>query len=203
MKIKKIVFVIILVSIPLILISCSNYFLHSPKNVAETVQNPFEIAVSPPKIERTGKQVFEGESLVQKDGEENRLAIEVSISNLTEQDYKNVWYELKLNSEVEPFIASKILKFSSNKFYVTAKEKVARQSQQVPSNASGLRASGFEHRWRMLITSKEELKEYYHASPEEIGKALRSITVTIKWQGGSQEQTVPISLSDEEMKKIL
>jgi len=52
-----------------------------------------------------------------KDG--HRLSLDVSIENNIEEEFEDVWYKITLNEETEPYIASMILEWTSDKMDVT------------------------------------------------------------------------------------
>src|SRR5690606_32507849 len=106
------------------------------------------------------------------------------ILNTTDQDFKNAWYEMELNPEAEPFIASGIIKYSSSdRFYVTTAEKARGDV------IGGLpKVTGFDHEWDTLLTTSEDLMEFYNQGSDGIYNALQSITVRVYWDGGSQEE---------------
>ena len=54
--------------------------------------------------------------------------------------------------------------------------------------------TGFQHEWDMLLTTKEDLAEYWNLSPDGINNALKALSVKIIWDGGQQEESVPLSL---------
>lgn len=193
MKNKKIILVTTLILILFLSIvlyrSFGNFRLTSNRNIEKEGSGPFLIEANLPIIEKSKSKVFEGDKLVEQDGEDSRLSIKVSIINKTDLDFNDVWYELELNPEVEPFIASKILKFTSDTFYVTTEKQALLNSQD-----EILMISGFEHDWDMLLTSEDKLLTYYNKEPDDIYNDLKSITVKVIWNDGNQEEVIPISL---------
>ena len=128
---------------------------------------------------------------------ENRLIVSVLISNVTDLEFKEVWYELQINSEVKAYIASHILKFTSDKMDITTREKaLAADSKGKPI------IWGFSHEWDMLLTSEEDLDSYYDLSPEGLAEELKSITVQVNWSGETQTKTIPLELSEKDMKLL-
>ena len=134
-------------------------------------EHPFAISVSAPEVKEEPGQYFEGGGLVPR------------------EDYRDVRFELLLNPEVKPFLASQILTFQSDPMPVTTVEK----AQQGPASEP-LRISGFEHTWSMLLTPADDLQEYSGKRPEDLPGALRSVTVSVFWDGGSEEQIFPLQL---------
>ncbi|MGN9165394.1 hypothetical protein ACTNDY_09000 [Tissierellaceae bacterium HCP3S3_D8] len=195
MKTKKIILLIsIILALTLALWYIDNLNTTSNQNLNEINSSPFSIEVSSPVIEKTTSEIFEDDKLIEKSGEDSRLIIKVSILNTTNQEFKNVYYEFELNPDIEPFIASQVLKFTSDKFYVTTVQQAAADSK-----SEILKVSGFEHNWNMLLTPNTELIEYYNRKPDDIYDALKTITIKIKWDGGEQEETIPIHLNREEI----
>ena len=120
-----------------------------------------------------------------------RLVITVDIDNCKNKEYKNVSYKLQLNKEVEPYIASGILTFDENdRMNVVPAEK----AENMEMENGVLVVTGFQHEWDMLLTTKEDLAEYWNLSPEGIDNALKALSVKIIWDGGKQEESVPLSL---------
>ena len=120
-----------------------------------------------------------------------RLVITVDIDNCKNKEYKNVSYKLQLNKEVEPYIASGILTFDENdKMNVVPAEK----AENMEMENGVLVVTGFQHEWDMLLTTKEDLAEYWNLSPDGIDNALKALSVKIIWDGGKQEESVPLSL---------
>ena len=158
---------------------------------------PFKISVTEVKVISKQQQVFQNESLIQTDQFENRLLVSVLISNVTNLEFKEVWYELQLNSEVEPYIASHILKFASDKMDITTQEEAL-----AAGSKDGPIIWGFSYEWEMLLTSEEDLDSYYDLSPEGLAEALKSITVQINWSDGTQSETIPLELSEEDVQLL-
>ena len=152
-------------------------------------EHPFAISVSAPEVKEEPRQYFEGGGLVPTGTTDRRLEFTVSITNTTREDYRDVRFELLLNPEVKPFLASQILTFQSDPMPVTTVEK----AQQGPASEP-LRISGFEHTWSMLLTPADDLQEYSGKRPEDLPGALRSVTVSVFWDGGSEEQIFPLQL---------
>ena len=120
-----------------------------------------------------------------------RLVITVDIDNCKNKEYKNVSYKLQLNKEVEPYIASGIITFDENdKMNVVPAEK----AENMERENGVLVVTGFQHEWDMLLTTKEDLAEYWNLSPDGINNALKALSVKIIWDGGKQEESVPLSL---------
>lgn len=177
-----------------LLIACTPQQSDSNSSPAIDTVQPFEISVTEVKVISKQKQVFKDEKLIQTDQHENRLIISVLISNDTDLELKEVWFELQLNSEVEPYIASHILKFTSDKMDITTREKaLAVDSKEEPI------IWGFSHEWDMLLTSEEDLASYYDLLPADLTDGLKSITVQVNWSGGTQAKTIPIELSKKDV----
>lgn len=165
-------------------------------NPVETVQ-PFEISVTEVKVISNQQQMIQDNNLTQSDQIKNRLVVSVSINNVTDMEFKKVWYELQLNSEVKPYIASQIIEFTSDKMNITTHEK---------SLASSLNDKtavwGFSHDWNMSLTSEDDLNSYHGLSPEELAEELKSITVQVNWSGGKQTETIPLELSENDVNLL-
>lgn len=138
--------------------------------------SPFEITISDVKIVSDSNK------------EDNpKLSLTISIENITEQEFNNVWFEIMLNDEIEPYIASHILTYESGKMDVTTKMK----SQQ---DINDLNICGFWHKWTMLLTSEDDLEEQYNLTQDSLYSALKEITVNVYWENGQQSNSIPISL---------
>ena len=46
----------------------------------------------------------------------------------------------------------------------------------------------------IIAMCKEDLAEYWNLSPDGIDNALKALSVKIIWDGGKQEESVPLSL---------
>lgn len=155
-----------------------------------TENNPFEIKVSIAKIINEKQKVFENEKLIETDNIDSRLVLSVQIHNLTDQELKKVWYELKLNNEAKPFIASQIINFKSDKKDVTSK-KNALDNQTKPQN-NKLLIWGYKHEWGMLLTPEKELKEYHNLTSDQLLDYLKFIEVKVHWKNGEQTKEIPL-----------
>lgn len=189
-KTKIVLLSLLLVAFAVILYAVVSHFLAAKAQSVHPVPGfePFEIeVVGKPEIVRGPRETYDGDTLVQLEGEEDRLEITVSITNTTEQDFKNTWIELTLNPELEPFVASGIINFIGDKLYVTTLEKAA----EIPKE-DGLKVCGFEHGWNMLLNTPENLEAYYGKRPEDIFDALKFVDVWVRWDGGSQHEIVPL-----------
>ena len=168
---------------------------NNPNPDVDQVQ-PFEISVTEVKVISKQQQMFQNESLTQTDQFENRLLVSVLISNVTNLEFQKVWYELQLNSEADPYIASHILKFASDKMDITTREEaLAAGSKDGP-------IWGFAYEWEILLTSEEDLHSYYDLSPEGLAEELKSITVQINWSDGTQSETLPLELGEEDVQLL-
>lgn len=183
------------------LIACTPQQSEGNSNPVVDTDQPFEISVDEVKVIRKQQQIFQDNNLIQTDEYENRLLITVSINNITELELKKVWFELQLNSEVEPYIASKILKFKSDKMDITSHEKALEADlKDKPQDKPIVWA--FSHEWNMTLTTEDDLDTYYGLSPEGLAEELKSITVKVTWKGGSQTETIPLELSESDLKLL-
>lgn len=154
------------------------------------IKHPFSISVSEPEITEEPGQYFDNDALVPTGTTERRLELTVSINNTTQEEFRDVWFQLTLNPEAAPFIAGQMTTFESDPMPVTTAEKAAQND-----DSSKLLISGFSHTWGMLLTTDTDLAEYHGKKPDEIADALQSITVSVYWDGGSQTETLPCSLA--------
>ncbi|WP_122790905.1 hypothetical protein [Intestinibacillus sp. Marseille-P6563] len=164
-------------------------YLGSLSTSTETNNRPFSISISAPEIIEESGQRFEDNALVPTGTIDRRLELTISITNMTQTNFQDVRFSASLNAEVKPFIASHILTFESDPMPVTTVEKATQNA-----DSSQLLISGFVHTWSMLLTTAEDL-EYSGKQPEELPDALKSVTISVYWDGGSQEQTFPLHLS--------
>lgn len=169
---------------------------NNPNPDVDQVQ-PFEISVTEVKVISKQQQMFQNESLTQTDQFENRLLVSVLISNVTNLEFQEVWYELQLNSEADPYIASHILKFASDKMDITTREEAL-----AAGSKDGPIIWGFAYEWEILLTSEEDLHSYYDLSPEGLAEELKSITVQINWSDGTQSETLPLELGEEDVQLL-
>ncbi len=171
------------------LIICFSACSHDNKNINEN--DPFDISASA-KIIKENQKIFQNDELIETDKIDNRLNISVHIDNITDKDLKKVWFELRLNDEVKPFIASQIIYFKSDKMDLTSKENAFKSSNKNKSNKPLIWA--FEHDWGMLLTPEEDLKEYHNLASEQIVDSLKYIEVNVHWKGGDQTQKIPLKI---------
>lgn len=127
----------------------------------------------------------------QTEGIDKRLRLSIAIDNVTEEKYHNVYYKLKLNDEVKPYIATQTIQYTSEKMDVVSQAAAAKVGTD--NGSTKPLVSGFKHEWDLLLTTEEDLKEYHDLSEDGIRTALKSITVQVFWHGGSQEKTIPFS----------
>lgn len=166
------------------------------ENAIDTVQ-PFDISVAEVKVISNQQEVFLDNNLKQTNKQEKRLILSVLINNLTDMDFKAVWFELQFNSELEPYIASHILKFTSDKMDVTTQEKAL-----LADSKDKTIVWGFSHEWDMLLTSEQDLNSYYDLSTEKLVEELKNITVKVHWSGGMQEITIPLEINEKDVKLL-
>lgn len=119
------------------------------------------------------------------------LVINLSIENIYDEEYRDVQYSMKLNHEVKPFIASGIISFESDRFWVTPKSIAAESRNTLP-----LKVSGFDHNWNLLLTSEADLEDYHDKTLSELLDHLKSLEVQVKWSGGMQTEILPINLDE-------
>lgn len=172
-KLRLILGCCFLVGFSIVIYQASMRFSQTNKELS-----PFEITISDVKV-------------ISDNSEETnpKLSLTLSIENISEQEFSNVWFEIMLNNEVEPYIASHILSYKSEKMNVTTKEN----AQQ---NINDLNVCGFVHKWTMSLTAEEDLKEYYDLKPENLYAALKQATVNVYWKSGKQKNCIPILLEN-------
>lgn len=164
------------------------------ENAIDTVQ-PFDISVAEVKVISKQQEVFVDNNLKQTNQQEKRLVLSVLINNVTDMDFKKVWFELQFNSEVKPYIASQKIKYTSDKMDVTTYEKaLLADSKDKPI------VWVFSHEWDMLLTTEQDLISYHDLSPEKLVEDLKSITVNVHWSGGMQEITIPLEINEKDVK---
>lgn len=165
------------------------------ENAIDTVQ-PFGISVEEVKVINNQQEIFLNNNIKQTNEQEKRLILSVLIKNVTDKELNDVWFELQLNSEVEPYISSHILKFTSDKMDVTTQANaLLADSKDKPI------VWGFSHEWDMLLTSEQDLNSYYDLSSEKLVEELKNITVKVHWSGGMQEVTIPLEISEQVITK--
>lgn len=120
------------------------------------------------------------------------MSIQVTINNISDKELKNVWFELSLNKETEPYIASHIISYQSDKMDVTTFEK----AQLMKEKDGKPMISGFIHTWDMLLTTDKNLDEYNNLKTDELAKSIKFLNVIVHWDGGKQEYTETLSLKD-------
>ena len=64
----------------------------------------------------------------------------------------------------------------------------------IKDNNEELSVTGFQHEWDMLLTTKDDLTEYWGLTQNGIYDALKAVVVEITWNGGKQEETIPLNL---------
>lgn len=181
---KRVMIFLILAVLLVIGIFCVTDFTKKP--VEKEIPSPFDISVTDIKVYPDASTEEKPEV---KDG--HRLSLDVSIENNTEEEFEDVWYKITLNEETEPYIASKILEWTSDKMDVTTKEKAKK------SGKDSLNVWGLEHTWEMLLTTDEDLQEY-DISENRIDKVLNTVTVEVFWKGGEQKEEIPVKVTDIE-----
>lgn len=185
----------------MIVLICSLLFIAvTYEKKSDIVNQPYEVNVSTPEIIcETEKISNENDTFQILGGTQKRLIVTISIDNMTNLKYKNTWFELELNKEMKPYIASQIIKYTSGeKMDVTTSDEAKISDKNVNSKPM---ISGFEHEWGLLLLTEDELKEYFDLSPEGICDALKEITVRIYWDGGKEIIRKPLSLSFNSMLK--
>lgn len=186
-KVGKIVFLILLIS------GFCYYILtiRMEYKKEKLLLDPFDIKVSNAKILEGNDLYLEQDNFDSLDKRCKRMCFEVTIKNISDKEFKNVWYELSLNKEAEPYIASGITSFTSDKMDVTTFEKA-----QLMDEKNGIPIiSGFTHEWNMLITSEEVLKEYYNLRIESLTENVKFFTVKVYWDGGEQKYVQKLNFS--------
>lgn len=144
-------------------------------------ENPFDISVSDVKI------VSENSS--SSDEIEKSLYLKILIENNLNAEFNDVWFKTTLNKEVEPYIATHVLSFTSEPINIITKEK----AQENIGKSSD--ACGFEFNWQMVLTDDDTLKEYYNLdSSNGLQESLKSVTIEMFWNSGEQSITIPIEL---------
>ena len=177
------------------------------KGIVDNPDQPFSITVSEPYISEESVQYFNDNNKLETaaEGTQNRLNFTVEINNITNQDYKNVWYRISLNEEVKPFLAAGIVTFTSDKMDILSKEHAFDPS--IEDKEDSPKIWGFTYEWGSLLTTTEEFQEvtYYdktgkeiHNTPEEIMEALKNVSISVHWKGGKQEVTLPLILEKYE-----
>ena len=172
-------FIVIAIGILILKRCCLN--CDEMNNNKEDKENPFKISVSDVHILLDSSEIDESKR------DAYRLNLRISIENIDNEDYEDVYFEAELNKEAEPYIATHILKYTSDKMNITT-EEIAK------STTNELKVYGFEHEWSMLLTTEKDLNEYYSLKTEEIVTCLDNVTVRVFWDGGSQEESIPIKV---------
>lgn len=158
----------------------------------QTASQPFEIEVSDVTItDATDLHLEETSSSAEETC--RRLSFEVSIYNHSDQEYKDVWFELSLNQEVQPYIATGILNYTSEKMDVTTAGDA--KKNEVKNGKPNV--CGFTHTWDMLLTTEEDLAEYSDLVPQGIEESLKTVTVCVFWDGGEQKETKTLHISEK------
>lgn len=166
------------------------------ENTNDKIQ-PFDISVAEVKVISNQQEVSLENNLKQMNQHEKRLIVSVLINNVTDMDFKKVWFELQLSSELKPYIASQILTYTSDKRDITTHEKAL-----LAGSKNNPIVWGFSHEWDMLLTSEQDLHTYYDLSTEKLLEEQRSITVKVYWRGGWQETTIPLVIDENDAKLL-
>lgn len=191
MKRKEInIILAFLIMISLLLSSCA------PNE--QTAAAPFDVTCDGASFTYEIEKIPSGDSLIDSEEPILRLHIRFSARNVTNHDYSNVWYECSLNEEAEPFIASRIIRNQ-----ITDKNSITTKEKAQSSNDELLLAWGFDHHWAPSLTKASELKEYYNLKLTDIQQHLKSITITIHWDGGMQTEEFPLSLQKTDIDLLL
>ena len=151
------------------------------KNSKDDMENPFKINVSNVHV------ISDSSDMDNDKNDSYRLNLKINIENIGNEEYENVYFEAELNKEVEPYIATHILKYTSEKMNITTAE-IAKKT------TGDLNVYGFEHEWSMLLTAEEDLEEYYSSKTREMADYLDSVVVRVYWDGGSQEESIPVKV---------
>jgi hypothetical protein len=154
-------------------------------------KDPFLIHVNSVKIENENPTETGSLNATTKSEISKYLVIDLSIENIYDGEYRNTKYSMKLNHEVTPFIASGIISFESERFWVAPKSIAAESRNTLP-----LKVTGFVHNWNLLLTSEADLETYHGKKFSELPDHLKSIEVQVKWSGGMQTEILPINLDE-------
>lgn len=190
-KQRKVVTLFLAISI--IILSCifvSNLLLPNNENTSEH-EDPFLIRINGVKIENENPTETGSLNATTKSEISKYLVIDLSIENIYDGEYRNTKYSIKLNHEVTPFIASGIISFESERFWVAPKSIAAESRNTLP-----LKVTGFVHNWNLLLTSEADLETYHGKKLNELLDHLKSIEVQVKWSGGMQTEIIPINLDE-------
>lgn len=191
---KKLLSVLIILTFSFLCISCQKDNSQNESNKYESNQNekPFLVVLEKANIIEEPTQHLEDDgTLVPGIGTSKRMEIVISITNEDESAYNNTKYKVAFNEEAGKFIASGVLERESDPFYMLPK------GTEVAGMKNGLvEVTGFVDDWTPLITQEEDLKEYSNLEFDDIYEYVKSYTVTITWDGGMQEEILPIKLKD-------
>lgn len=168
----------------------SNLLLPNNENTSEH-EDPFLIRINGVKIENENPTETGSLNATTKSEISKYLVIDLSIENIYDGEYRNTKYSMKLNHEVTPFIASGIISFESERFWVAPKSIAAESRNTLP-----LKVTGFVHNWNLLLTSEADLETYHGKKFSELPDHLKSIEVQVKWSGGMQTEILPINLDE-------
>lgn len=154
------------------------------------VTDPFKIEVLESKIiDGFSRETQAGDQNLKPDAK--RLRLVVSIVNQTPHTLENVRYTIRLNEAAKPFIAAAIIERESDVFRV-----VPQGDPRVNDMTDRyINVTGFEDNWEPFITNESDLLAYHSMKLDDLPEYLQSVTVSITWRGGQQEQTLPIVLS--------
>ena len=178
------------------------FFLRSKiDSEAEKKDMPFKVSVL--KAEIIQKKV--PEEMTEENGDQVwRLSIQVKIENITEENFEDVSYELSLNEEAKPYVASGILKFCQDEMDVFSQTECKSLQEKGIEEKNGVPVIwALVHNWGLLLTTEEDLQTYHGVSREEIWKAVKTVTVDIHWDGGKQKEVIPLSLKRQGENEIV
>ena len=154
---------IVMIGVIGLFVLISNQVFFGKKVDCVSELTPFEIHIDTPQFV--------------KEDEDVRMVLKVDISNKTDMEFDDVWFEIMMNQEVEPYIATHIISYKSEPMDVTTqKNAISLEATKEKPNISG-----FTHNWDMLLTTEADLKEFYNLSPDGIMDSLKYIQVIVHW----------------------
>lgn len=171
-------------------------FIACAENVDNQIVDPFAVTVQSIGVIQEPKTVLQGDDILVGEGYVKRLTIDLMVTNETEFDFSNVWIQCEWNDEVIPFLASQIATYTSSEVYITSYEKYMSIDDAVTADGKPI-VWGIQHNWSQLLTSEDDLNIYHGSTQIKLADALKNITVTIYWDGGSQTETIDVSLDEE------
>jgi len=181
-----------------IAIPCLIFFLFRIQNAnlvphtTNDTSEPFSISVDNIEMVVYDNSVMESNNSAQGNDEVNKyLEIYISIKNITKNDFKDAFYTIQLNEEIKPYIASQVISFKSDSFWVTSESNAINSINALP-----LRVSGFTHKWDLLLSDEEDLKKFFGKDIKEIENALKYVKVSVQWEKGLQVKVIPVSLPE-------